>query len=73
MGTAKKRKRPTITFEPDEDVAKELAKIEEIMGKARGLRTAYINDALRNELPHLIRRKVDAWQRHLSTEQKPNK
>lgn len=62
MAVATKRKRPTITFEPDEDVARELAKIEKIMGKRRGLRTAYINDALRAELPNLIRKKFDAWQ-----------
>ena len=73
MATGKKRKRSTITFEPDEDVAKELAKIKEIMGKSRGLQTAYINDALRAELPNLMRRKIDAWQRHLSETQKPDK
>lgn len=58
-----KRKRETITFEPDEDVARELCEIQAALGKARGIRSEFINAALRAELPNVVRRKLDALQR----------
>lgn len=66
-----KDKRETITFEPDDDVALALAEIQEALGKTRGLRTQYINDALRAELPNVIRRKIDALQK-LAEAKKPH-
>lgn len=63
MADKTKRKRETITFEPDDDVAKELLEIQEALGKTRGIRSEFINAALRAELPNVIKRKLDALQR----------
>lgn len=63
---SKSKKRNTITFEPDEDVATGLAEVEKALGKTRGIRTEIINSALRLELPNVIRRKAAALQKLVS-------
>lgn len=44
------KKTDSITFRPDEDIAKTLGEVLEELGNPRGLRTQLINDALRAEL-----------------------
>lgn len=51
-----KGKTKTITFEPDEDVAESLSQLMDAVSNAYGFRTKVINEALRRELPNIVRR-----------------
>lgn len=50
------KKTKTITFEPDEDVAESLSQLMDAVSNAYGFRTRVINEALRRELPNIVRR-----------------
>lgn len=57
---AEKQKRSTITFDPDQDVAEDLAKALRAMGNPHGMRSKICNDALRAYLRNFDS-KVRAW------------